>query len=470
MHFLLGLGLLGQQMVAVSLLLWVLAAGLLAARAVRIGLGGSAPWPLIGATAFWITPAVWDLLLLRKDDPSAIWGGAAMLVLLLGLSKSETLGRSEWITVALAAAATFSAKPGATAGYVLALLVFSWLAWPGPWRRRLVVLTAIAALFVVALLPIAIHTWLGLGHPLATVMPHLSHYELASTRWAKAIEDAYPFHAQPLSRMLPYALLELSRFYDPGRWNFGDNRGLLVLFLLPVALLASRERRWVLIWVVGIVGWFFTFHWPRFALVLLPLEILLIVALLSRLVDLRRAAALIAVLAVLHGGFYAVLTVTGSRIFTPAVAAVFGGSERLNFVPPSVSICEEANARLSAADDRILFIGETRCYPCRIPFDFWNAHFRHPFERVEHGVPPEESWNRHVVERGITHVIYSPQVARKHMEWSPEMHARFESWLVRHSAGKPLAAGDHESTTFLYALSSSTASAAMKAAPDDRDQ
>ena len=74
------------------------------------------------------------------------------------------------------------------------------------------------------------------------------------------------------------------------------------------------------------------------------------------------------------------------------------------------------------------------------PFLVWNANFRHPFERVEHGIPPEQTWERHLRERGITHLIYSPEIARRRMEWSPAMHARFESWLGGRMEPQPIAA------------------------------
>ena len=391
MHFVLGLGLFGAEMASAGVLLWVIAAGLLVARAVgtESATGGSrTPWPMLALLALAITPAVWDLVLLRKDDPSALWGGAVLLLLYLGLSRSETFTRGHVATLAVAAAATFAAKPGVTAGYVGAILGLLWLSRRANprafWRTGI----AIGLLVFATLAPIAIHTWLGLGHPLAAAFPHLSRYEIESTRWQQAMADAYPFEPQPPSRIVPYAAAEFGRFYDFRRWNFGDNLGLLVLLGLPVALVASRRRSLALIWVAGIAGWFFTFHWPRFALVLLPLEILLIVELARRALSQRIALALIVAVGLAHAWFYTALTVTGSAVFRPAVIAAFGGDAELDFVPSSVSICEEANVRLSPTEHRILFVGETRAWPCRIPFDFWNAHFRHPFERVEPGRPP----------------------------------------------------------------------------------
>ena len=48
-------------------------------------------------------------------------------------------------------------------------------------------------------------------------------------------------------------------------------------------------------------------------------------------------------------------------------------------------------------------------------------------------------------------MIYSPQVARKRMEGSPQMHARLESWLARR--GRLLYTREtRESTMRLYAL------------------
>jgi hypothetical protein len=315
--------------------------------------------------------------------------------------------------------------------------------------------SAIGLLVAACLAPLFVHAWLGLGHPLAPAFPHLSRYTLDSTRWQQALADAYPFDPPSLERFVPYTLSELGRFYDFRRWNFGDDLGLLVLLGLPLALLLCKRRGLALIWLAGMAGWFFTFHWPRFALVLLPLEILLVVDLLRRALPPRAAVALVVAFGLGHAWFYTALTVTGSQVFRPALAHAFGADAPLAFVPPSVSICEEANARLSPADHRILFVGETRCWPCRIPFDFWNAHFRHPFEQVVPGRPPEVAWERHLAERGITHVIYSPEVARKRMEWSPAMHERFERWLTSRSAGEPLRARNRDSTTFLVTLADS---------------
>ncbi len=184
---------------------------------------------------------------------------------------------------------------------------------------------------------------------------------------------------------------------------------------------------------------------------LLPLSVLLLFELFERLVAPRRVAALLVAATAIHVAFYASLTVTGVTIFRPSVASAFGRDAGLAFVPPSVAVCEFANQSLSPADHRILFVGETRSYPCGIPFDFWNGHFRHPFEHLRADETPEVRWERHVHERGATHLIYSPQVARKRMEWSPRMHARFERWLERR--GRLLVAHENrESTTRLYAL------------------
>lgn len=459
MHFLLALGLAGAPMASFSLLLWTLAGALLVARVIaelahgpeRESPAGTAhaPWPLLAASALLMTPAVWDLLLLRKDDLSAIWGGAALLLLHVGLRHARRLEPADIIGLALASAATLAAKPAVTAAYTLALLALTCRRSGGP--RWAVSGALVGALAAAALVPIAIHSWLGLGHVLAPALPYLSRYEIASTRWSAAIADAYPFQPQSLDRLLPYALREFGRFFNPTRWNFGDNLGLVVLIGLPPALLFTRWRQLALLWLAGIAGWFLTFHWPRFSLVLLPLEIVLVLELLRRTRLPAFVAGVLAVAACLHGLFYAGLTVTGARVFRPALRAAFAGGPAPGFVPPSVKVCEQINANLDPQAHRLLFVGETRTYPCAVPYDFWNAHFRHPFERVRHGVAPEVTWDRHIAERGITHIVYSPEVARRRMEWSPAMHLRFERWLGER--GRVAAREqDRESTTFLVEL------------------
>ncbi len=452
MHYLFALGLFGDRMVGFSLLLWTLSAGLLLARSLRLYIGQRTPWSLLGLIGLCITPAVWDLLLLRKEDLAALWGGAALLLLIVASRDGEPRSARDQVVLGLVAVATFAAKPGVTAGYVAAAVALCWFA--AGRRQRLAVAGLLAAVAFAALLPIAIHAGLGLGHPLAPTMPHLGRYDVASTRWHKALDDAYPWQPQPAARVVPYALAEFGRFYDPLRWNFGDNSGLLVLLIAPLALVAARRRALVAVWLAGMGVWFFTFHWPRFALVLLPLTLLLVLDALRRLSRDRLAAgvAVILLFATIHVGFYAGATVTGVKVFRPALIAAFGGDADLAFVPPSVTICKAANDYLDPREHRILFVGETRVYPCHIPFDYWNANFRHPFERVEHGVPPEQSWERHLRERGITHMIYSPEIARRRMEWSPAMHARFEAWLGRRMEPQPIVARDHESTTVLFEL------------------
>lgn len=451
MHFLLGLGLFGERMVGLSLLLWTVSGALLLARALHLSRPGAGGWPLMLATALVLTPGVWDLLLLRKDDLAVLWGGGALLVLFLGWSGARP-SRGECALLVLTGAATLAAKPGVTAGLVAAATIGAVWRTDFAGRTRGWLLGTLAAGGLVALLPVAVHTWLGLGHPLAAVAPYLGRYPLASTRWYSALADAFPWEPQPLTRWLPYTLGELARFYDPSRWNFGDNFGLLVLIGLPLAVLTWRRPPLIRIWLAGMLGWYLTFHWPRFALALLPLTLFLIGDLLRRYVSPRLMLVLLCVVAALHVWFYSALTVTGSRIFVPAVQAAFrgaGGSR--DFVPPSVEICEEANRRLAAGTHRMLFVGETRCYPCRVPFDYWNAHFRHPFERLTRGEAPEQRWDRHVAERGITHIVYSPQVARRHMEWSETMHLRLERWLQLR--GTVLArSSDRESTTLLIEL------------------
>ncbi len=446
------LGLAGPPAASFQLLLWTLLAALLAAQCSEL-LGLAAPWPLLTAAAVLITPGVWDLLLARKDDLVVLWGGAALLALALGVRRRRRLDLRQAAVIGVAAAALLTMKPAATAAYVLALLVAVVLWQDGEASAPRGVATAVmAAAAVVGLLPVVAHTWAALGSPLAPALPYLGRFPLTSTRWHVAFASAYPWHPGGLTGQLHQLADTVVRFFDPRRWNFGDNLGIVLLVGVPAALLQRRWPALGAIWLTFAVGFFLTFHRPRFGMVAVALGAVLVVGLLERLLGPGRASAVLTAALAVHLAFYVVTAPGGALRLALGDHSVTG----LEIEPSSVLLARWVNRHLDPERDRVLFIGEPRTFPCRVPFEAPSAPFRSEIERIPRGETPESHWDRVLFDSGATHMVYSPQVARAQLELSPRLLERLEKWIA--SRGRVVAVADSlRSRTVLVALKAGSA-------------
>jgi len=449
MQTMLAFGTVGEPLATVAPLGFVLAAALLAVRTVRYRKATSDIAAFTAGALIMLTPTVWDLLALRKEDLAVLHGAAALVLLAVAAPDDRIPSVRRIVVLGLVSAATFAAKPLVTVGVVAAAVMLALHPSIGrcssrSWWGSVAGTSAVA---VLALAPLMAHTWIGAGHPLAAGAPHLGRAPLATARWHKIFDDAYPVRGVALAELPAEIVSEVARFFDPSHWNFGDFLGLAVLVGAPLVLFLRRApsaERWLV--AAGLLGWYLTFHRPRFVLVLVPAVATAVATLCDRW-GLRRT---LPVAVALVAGLNLIIwfeTPTGA-IFR---AGVLSRPNRTDFVPASVTVLETANRQLDASEHRILFVGESRVFPCRIPFDYWNPNFRHPFEMLVRGVPPETLWEKHIRNRGITHVVYSPQVARTYMELSPRLFAQLEIWLARR--GRVIARGqDADATTVLLEL------------------
>lgn len=503
MHTLWSLGLAGASMADLDLLLAVIATILLLGRFAVRALHLSPWWAKLAMVSIAITPAIWELLLLRKDDIYTLWAATVVLSCCFEARRPQAHQRSFFLCCA-AAGALVALKQPHTLAYAVAACA---LALYSPHRRghdQVCVLSqgkhppadqdpieerrrrtlgggvadaasatsppavsqgtggsALAgrsswllglggvALALVMIIPWFAFTWIDTGHPLTGAAPYLGDRPVASNRWVSVYRDAEPFWASrsPLPEDLLHAF---GRFYNPATRHFAGNLGVLLLFAFPVALLFSRRPATSMLWIVGMLGWYFTLRLPRFAIILVPLAVVILVEVLARSSRPKLALLLVSAALVLNLTGYLTHPVTGTALLNHSGLPLSVDSD-LVLYPSSFDICRLANTTLDHTSTRVLFIGECRYYPCKLRFEYWNPHFLHPFERLRHAEAPETTWRRVVSQGAFTHAIYTPAELRRLFTWSDTMVRRFESWLSANS--RILARRGHGSdTTFLLEL------------------
>jgi len=428
MHFLWALGLVGEPLPSLDLVAALVAATLVIGRVLARSLRLPARWCALAMTGLAVTPALWELVLLRKDDLYAVTGAAMLVAVVLEWGRHPTTSWRRAVVLALAAAIAVAVKQPHTLGFAACGWVVAWWSDPGRltsrWWRSLARGSLLAVLVVV---PLFVYVWVDSGHPATGVAPYLGDREIVSARWARTYNDAEPFWAERHGTLGQDLVFNLVRFYRPQHWKTAGNLGALILVLIPVAVVFGRRRALVLWWLGGLAGWYLTLRLPRFASILVPLAVVLIFDLLVRMAHLRWVTVLVLAAALVNLALYLGHPVTGAVIGNHGWPG-WHVTTNLVLLPPSLEVCEVANAALPEGS-RVLFVGESRYYPCRVPFEYWNPHFAHPFERLRPGVAPERLWAEYVRERGITHVIYSPSEVRRLFEMSPALAARLDRWL-----------------------------------------
>ena len=429
MHALWGLSFGCESMVGFDLLLSGSAAALLCGRVLRDRLGLDARRALVGSLIVLSAPSLWELLLLRKDDAHALLAAAVLLECFLRFRSESTpslrgallLG---WATGLMVAVKQPHGVPLAAATWLLA---FGACRERGSraWLGRASV-SAVLALAVVV--PALLFAWADAGHPLAGARPDLADRVIESSRWQRAFADARPFWQEGRADLGTDFVAALRSFVDPDRRHFAGDFGWLLILGAPLSVLLARRRDLALLWLAGFAGWYFTLRLPRFAGVLLPLSAVLLADLLARVRRDRLVHALIGLaLVVSLVGWLAHPVVRSALVDYGPLPGESG--ERFVLYPPSQELIDLANRDLPRESSRLIFIGESRQYPCHVPFDWWNPHFRHPFERVVAGEAPETTWDRIVRERGLTHAIVVPREVARLFETSPAMKKRFADWL-----------------------------------------
>lgn len=423
LHFAWSLAMGGDPQVAWSLFLWFLAGGsLLGAILEDAGFSSSAR--ITGFLIYLTVPALWEILLLRKDDMAVVWGGAVLIYLFSYLRK-KSADLWQYFFFGLAGGILLTAKQTGTPALVVGAFLY-FLIGKKKW------LSALGIIAMGASIPVmfyAVHNYLGSGSILTPLAPYLSSFDIASSRWRGLFDDTDALWRYPLNQWGSAIVWAIQRFYVPEGWHFAGFLGFVVLIFLPASLLINDPRLTPLtyLWLTAFAGFLLTTHLPRYSLSWLGVSIVLVTGLFESHKKIRRFYALLIIAFVLHLAIFINHPVTGSAV--RQLGWLRWGRTTLPLVPSALVLNEWINTHLDPAHDRILYVGETRFYPCRIPFVFWDPYFRHPLERLKADEEPEELWDRWVLSHHITHIVYTPSEARRLFEWPETIHRRFEKWL-----------------------------------------
>ena len=446
MHNLWGLGLLGDPMAGLIGYFNILLAALTVGRIFQKALHWPPPWPILGVFAVLGTPMVWELLLYRMVDPTVVWAGAVLLHLALSPDRrGNPDGSLHFMIFAMTAGMVLMSKPGVTLGYVLGCCgLYRWRAHV-PWKRyaRRWLYPGLFALVIPAM-PWVFHAWFLGGSPFAALRPDLGTFPIATTRWRFALGHGFHFHD-----LAGQFIRFLAQCVSPDPRLYASHLGWFLLLGVPAGLFTLRSAWLRLTWAAGFLGVFLTFQFPRFTAVLTALEWVLALSFCRRHLRLRKTVVLLLFVTVFQAYHLATARETGLPL--RSAWQRFFLKDAPQVAPSSVLICRWANAHLEPSSTRILFIGESRYYPCRIPFNLWDPYFRHPLERLHHGRSPEAQWD-HVIQSGrYTHLLYTPEETRRFFEWPESLITRMERWMLQR--GRVVAAArDNQKHTLLIAL------------------
>ena len=426
MHFLVALGVIGDEFAGLMLwanfLLLIIMTGLIAREVFR----WDAPWPFVAMLMLAASPMLWEELLYRLVDGSAAVGGAMLAYLAGRLRVRERITTGDRVVFTLLSVVLLCVKPAVTAGYVLGCWLLAGAIRRKWWPRSLP--AGIAVVFGAAffgLFPWIWHAWTAAGHPLTALAPYLGRWPVYSTRW-EGLKHRQ-FHISGVLREIQDVRRFFQAFLFPEPGLPANRAGILIVFSIPIALFQRGFREWKWLWAVGLAGVYFTFRLPRYSMVLLPVTVLIILEFFKRHMPWQRVVKIVAIVFVLDAAIFLYRPWTGLPLRYEIDRWL--GQPPKSVLPSSVPVCQWVNLNLDPASARILFIGETRYYPCQRPFRYWNPMFRHPMEILHHQAPPEKQWDSVLLKGRFTHVIYTPAEARRLFEWSPRLHRRFEQWL-----------------------------------------
>lgn len=448
MHALWGLGLIGETMPAVMHYFHVLWLAVLTSRIIHKYLTPAPPWPLLGSLTVLLTPILWEELGMKLVETTLAWAGACFLLLYPAVLHKEVPHRKNFLVFSAVTGILMTVKFGVTVGYLLAFLITVILAYRRPLppvQRWLPVLGLILVFIILA--PWFLFAWIGGGHPLVAMKPYLGNLELYSTRWQNLFIQEYPWDQPQLYLSSVFAAIQ--RFYFPEPFLPATHFGIFLLALFPASLALEHKASFITLWLLGFTGVISTASLPRFSLHLLALEVFIVLSALYRITPSRYVVIFLIIggMVGVYGMFHHPTTAIPVRY---AIQQLFR-IPRTHMFPSSVPICLWVNENLNAKKTNILFVGETRYYPCYVPFTFWNPFFRHPMEILKHDEPPEVTWDKIVRQGGYTHILYTPKEARRLMELPESLFRRMEQWMFRR--GKVLIMGkDSTKKTFLLAL------------------
>ncbi len=389
-------------------------------------------WKTVALLLFITTPALWQQFHYRGNDMFLAWGGATFLLTLLLLLKKENTSYKDILFFGIIGATCASTKLSGLTAWV-AFASFDFLIRIS--RKHFHIFRLFKHILLLALPFLVLagiwlgHSWYMGGHPLFFSAPYLGKYEIASQRWMNTF--IYTFRP-------PHNLLSLFNdiknqvqfFYKGGSIGMEGFYGLIVLFAVPLALASQRIPRHIFFWwFEAALGYYVTLRYPRYALYMLPLNILVTCLLLRALASPKRWQILIVLTGFIHLFLFSTNPWTG-QTFLQSYAHLLRIERKPVQLHPSIYACtwlNEHEERISS----VLFVGETLYFPCKIPYIYWDPYFKHPLEHL-HGLPPQQAWANYMKKHRISHIVYNPAQTLRLFDWPPGMHARWQQWLSRH--------------------------------------
>ncbi len=447
MHLLWGIALGCERIISWEIFFFILSSALIIMRIVHEFLQADIKWVYSSGLLFLSVPALWDDSLIQKDDPAIVWHGALLLLLYFVIRASFLPTLHFALVTGTIVASTFLQKSGVSIGYIgglfilTALLFFKQNNVSG--LKRYFVQTV--SVFVIGLIPWLILLILGWGNPLALKFPYIGKVPLYSSDWRFFFEFTGTWHPSPFLEEIKNFLRYSIKLFRPYEWNIGAFHGFVILIALPLSLILPKNRQFTVWWGLTLIGCYFTFQLPRYLMILIPLETLLVFHVYSRLLSSRFFTRFIHLTFAIH----IILLMTFLPYGVYATKTILSKFTKVSVMPfPSTSttqICRYANKHLNPKKHRILFVGTTFFWPCRIPFEFQNQFFHHPLMRIERGTPVEETWKKVLLQRHITHIIFTYYKNAGYFDRFP-LQDRFLKWLKKY--GNPIfcASQPHEQT------------------------
>lgn len=432
-HYTWDLGLWGASMALANLVFACFLASLITMRLLAEEAHLPQPWPFIGGLMILQVPGLWELMVLKKDDLVMPWLGSSLLLLIFSITKEKNYEARVFISLGILLTTVFLEKLGVTLGFILGCFALTftslWKHKRAPFLSSILVWTGTSLL---ALTPLFVFVGIHLGNPLALRFPYLSSNLTLSSTWVLFFRAQQPWRWTSLKLQVQEFLKTIADMYNPNEWIFGEFLGFFILLALPLALASTRSKRWPFLWFTGFLGTFLTLQHARYFLVMLPLEILLIVPVYQQLFDKIRILILFTTLFILHIGIFTTWLSVG-KLWTQYILGALPTEKRIYLQPPVKDLCQKINRSQEFHRSRLLFIGESRYWPCHVRFVYVNPFFGHPFNRIPPGMSPESWWDKYIEQEKITHIVYHPRPSMDIFTLPAALEKRVRPWLQSRS-------------------------------------
>ncbi len=376
-------------------------------------------------------PAFWQQSFFRGDDLFVAWAGAIFLLMLMRVwKKAQLTSREAFFFGLIGGFCAFVKYGGLTLWVVVAFVHFfmfsSFYKQEKAMWFKSGLITGIP-FFGIVLVWLG-HAWYMGGHPFYFLAPFLGRYSLHSTRWQaefiRTLAEGQGFFADLIH--------QVHSFFQGGIFGLEGFYGVLILVgVLPGLFLREVPVLIKIWWIETALAYELTLRLPRYAFFMLGINVVLTVFTLQKIPWKKSVTFLIYIVGFLHIVLF--FTNPWTRpVIRNAFEYVFAGQpNRISFIA-STKACVYLNS-LNPSDMKVLFVGETRYFPCRVPFIFWDPYYKNPIEHVHHGQSPEVFWTTYVKKEGVTHIVYTPGEAYRLFEWPASMHRRWQQWLQKHT-------------------------------------